>query len=71
MAIFGVAQVLLSQIPNFSKMWWLSTLAAVMSLTYFFNGLDLGIDMATEKGHSHGSLGGVGIAGVQKSVDKI
>lgn len=71
MAIFGAVQVLLSQIPNFSKIWWLSTVAAVMSLAYSFIGLGLGIGKATEKGHSHGSLGGVGIAGFQNSVDKI
>ncbi|XP_057863795.2 amino acid permease 3 [Cryptomeria japonica] len=67
MAIFGATQVVLSQIPNFSKLWWLSIVAAVMSLSYSFIGLGLGIGMATEKSHSHGTLEGVGIGVVFKS----
>ncbi|KAK8586739.1 hypothetical protein V6N13_085765 [Hibiscus sabdariffa] len=43
MIIFGVTQILLSQIPDFDQLWWLSILAAIMSFTYSTIGLALGI----------------------------
>lgn len=46
MIIFGVVQILLSQIPDFDKIWWLSIIAAVMSFTYSTIGLGLGIAKA-------------------------
>lgn len=59
MLLFGGVQVLLSQIPTFSKLWWLSILAAVMSFSYSSIGVALGIDKAiTDGGHLHGTLGG-------------
>ncbi|KAL2620996.1 hypothetical protein R1flu_001201 [Riccia fluitans] len=60
-AVFGVIQIFLSQIPNFGELWWLSYVAAVMSFTYATIGLGLGIDKAAEGGHSYGSLSGVKI----------
>jgi len=33
----------LSQIPNFSKLWWLSIVAAVMSFAYSSIGLGLSV----------------------------
>jgi len=36
-------QIVLCQIPNFSKLWWLSILAAVMSFAYSTIGLGLSI----------------------------
>eukprot|EP01018_Ginkgo_biloba_P015559 Gb_28684 [translate_table: standard] len=70
MAIFGATQIILSQIPDFSNIWWLSIVAAVMSLSYSLIGLGLGIGKATEKGHSHGTLKGVGIGGAITSINK-
>ena len=43
MIIFGATEIFLSQIPDFDQIWWLSTVAAVMSFTYSIVGLTLGI----------------------------
>lgn len=42
MVLFGVAQVFISQIPDFHSMGWLSVVAAMMSFAYSFIGLGLG-----------------------------
>ena len=42
MLLFGVVQIVMSQIPNFHKMEWLSVIAAIMSFTYSFIGFGLG-----------------------------
>ena len=43
MILFGVTQIIFSQIPDFDRIWWLSIVAAVMSFTYSSIGLGLGI----------------------------
>lgn len=43
MALFAIIQIVLSQIPNFAKLSWLSILAAVMSFAYSLIGLGLSI----------------------------
>jgi Transmembrane amino acid transporter protein len=43
MIIFGVVEIMFSQIPDFDQIWWLSIVAAVMSFTYSTIGLSLGI----------------------------
>ncbi|KAG8064866.1 hypothetical protein GUJ93_ZPchr0004g38972 [Zizania palustris] len=43
MLMFGAAQLFLSFIPDFHDMAWLSVLAAVMSFSYAFIGLGLGL----------------------------
>ena len=43
MILFGIVQILFSQIPDFDQIWWLSIVAAVMSFTYSSIGLALGI----------------------------
>ena len=43
MLIFGVTELVFSQIPDFDQVWWLSIVAAVMSFTYSTIGLALGI----------------------------
>ena len=43
MIIFGVTEILLSQVPDFDQIWWISIVAAVMSFTYSAIGLSLGI----------------------------
>ncbi|KAJ4964348.1 hypothetical protein NE237_024287 [Protea cynaroides] len=58
---FGVAEVILSQIPDFDQLWWLSIVAAIMSFTYSSIGLALGIVKTTENGSFKGSLTGVSI----------
>ncbi|GKA01100.1 amino acid transporter, transmembrane domain-containing protein, partial [Tanacetum coccineum] len=43
MITFGIIEILFSQIPDFDQVWWLSIVAAIMSFTYSFIGLALGI----------------------------
>lgn len=43
MLIFGAIQVVLSQIPNFHDIEWLSIVAAIMSFAYAFIGMGLAI----------------------------
>lgn len=60
MIIFACIQIVLSQIPNFHKLSWLSILAAVMSFTYASIGLGLSIAKAASGGeHVRTSLTGV------------
>jgi hypothetical protein len=43
MLAFGAVQIVLSQIPNFHNLQWLSILAAFMSFTYSSIGFVLGL----------------------------
>nr|GEV02184.1 amino acid permease 3 [Tanacetum cinerariifolium] len=43
MLMFGIVEILLSQIPDFDQITWLSMASAVMSFTYSSIGLGLGI----------------------------
>lgn len=43
MIMFGLMEIVLSQIPNFDQVWWLSIVATIMSFTYSSVGLALGI----------------------------
>ncbi|GMP46833.1 hypothetical protein CsSME_00014841 [Camellia sinensis var. sinensis] len=43
MIMFGVAEIIFSQIKDFDQIWWLSIVAAIMSFTYSSIGLALGI----------------------------
>lgn len=62
MIIFGISQILLSQIPDFDQISWLSAVAAVMSFTYSFIGLLLGaLQVASNGGRIKGSLTGVAV----------
>lgn len=42
MLLFGVLQIVMSQIPDFHNMEWLSVIAAIMSFAYAFIGFGLG-----------------------------
>lgn len=42
MLLFGAVQVVMSQIPDFHNMEWLSVIAAIMSFAYSFIGFGLG-----------------------------
>ncbi|KAL6296764.1 hypothetical protein ACE6H2_004906 [Prunus campanulata] len=44
MIAFGISEIVLSQIPNFDKLSWLSIVAAVMSFTY--SGIGLALEIA-------------------------
>ena len=43
MVMFGIVQIVMSFIPDLHKMAWASIVAAIMSFTYSFIGLGLGI----------------------------
>lgn len=43
MVIFGIIEILLSQIPDFHELSWLSILAAIMSFGYASIGVALSI----------------------------
>ncbi|QCD84863.1 solute carrier family 32 [Vigna unguiculata] len=67
MIIFGATQIVLSQIPDFDQIWWLSTVAAIMSFTYSTIGLSLGIAKVAEAGTFKGSLTGITTGSVSLS----
>ncbi|KAI8531356.1 hypothetical protein RHMOL_Rhmol11G0130200 [Rhododendron molle] len=67
MLAFGAAQILLSQMPDFNQIKWLSIVAAVMSFTYSSIGLGLGIAKVAESGKFKGSLTGISIATVTET----
>ena len=43
MVLFGLVQIVMSFIPDLHNMAWVSVVAAIMSFTYSFIGLGLGI----------------------------
>ncbi|KAK9269492.1 hypothetical protein L1049_001267 [Liquidambar formosana] len=59
MLIFGIVQIVMSQIPNFHNMEWLSITAAIMSFTYSFIGLGLGLAKVIGDGYIKGGIGGI------------
>ncbi|KAA8546440.1 hypothetical protein F0562_002821 [Nyssa sinensis] len=67
MIIFGVAEIIFSQIKDFDQIWWLSIVATVMSFTYSTVGLALGIAKVAETGRVRGSLTGISIGTVTQT----
>ncbi|KAG2716134.1 hypothetical protein I3760_03G109900 [Carya illinoinensis] len=67
MILFGVTEILFSQIPDFDQIWWLSIVAAVMSFTYSSIGLGLGIAKVAATGTLRGSLTGISINNVSQT----
>ncbi|KAL9681560.1 hypothetical protein QQ045_013345 [Rhodiola kirilowii] len=68
MIAFGILQIILSQIPDFDQLWWLSYVAAAMSFTYSGIGLALGITKVAENGWKiRGSLTGVPIGTITQT----
>ena len=67
MIAFGIAEILLSQIPGFDQLHWLSLVAAVMSFTYSSIGLGLGIGKVVENKRVMGSLTGISIGTVTQT----
>ncbi|ESR65974.1 hypothetical protein CICLE_v10008202mg [Citrus x clementina] len=59
MLLFGAVQVVMSQIPDFHNMEWLSVIAAIMSFAYSFIGFGLGFAKVIENGRIKGSIAGV------------
>ncbi|MED6218706.1 hypothetical protein PIB30_028909 [Stylosanthes scabra] len=59
MMIFGLVQIFMSFIPDLHNMAWVSVVASVMSFTYSFIGLGLGIATTIGNGRIKGSITGV------------
>ncbi|XP_028803454.1 probable amino acid permease 7 isoform X1 [Neltuma alba] len=59
MVLFGVVQFFMSFIPDLHNMAWVSIVAAIMSFSYSFIGLGLGIAKVIENGTIKGSITGV------------
>ena len=49
MALFGLVQIVMSFIPDLHNMAWVSVVAVLMSFTYSFIGLGLGIATVISK----------------------
>ncbi|PQQ14403.1 amino acid permease 3-like [Prunus yedoensis var. nudiflora] len=64
MIAFGIIEVIFSQIPDFSQVWWLSIVAAIMSFTYSSVGLGLGFGKVVGNRGFKGSLLGISIGTV-------
>ncbi|CAN8320642.1 unnamed protein product [Cochlearia groenlandica] len=64
---FGVVQMILSQIPDFDQLWWLSILAAVMSFGYSAIGLGLGLGRVIQNKEIRGTLTGVPLGTVTQT----
>uniref|UniRef100_A0A0D6R375 Amino acid transporter transmembrane domain-containing protein n=1 Tax=Araucaria cunninghamii TaxID=56994 RepID=A0A0D6R375_ARACU len=71
MILFGVIQIVLSQIPDFDQLWWLSIVAAIMSFSYSTIGLGLGIGKVIEHGQIYGSLGGISAITTLSTAQKV
>ncbi|XP_078447488.1 amino acid permease 3-like isoform X2 [Wolffia australiana] len=67
MMIFGAVEIVFSQIPGFDQIWWLSTLAAIMSFTYSSIGLALGIAKVIANGGFKGSLTGISVGPITQT----
>ncbi|KAJ4977142.1 hypothetical protein NE237_002248 [Protea cynaroides] len=68
---FACIQIVLSQIPNFHKLSWLSIFAAVMSFSYASIGVGLSMAKVAEKGHHvrttlTGVTVGIDVSGAEK-----
>ncbi|XP_043810585.1 probable amino acid permease 7 isoform X2 [Manihot esculenta] len=68
MLIFGAVQIILSQIPDFHNVQWLSIIAAVMSFAYSSIGFALGFAQVIENGYVMGSITGVSAS---SAIDKV
>uniref|UniRef100_A0A803MV41 Amino acid transporter transmembrane domain-containing protein n=1 Tax=Chenopodium quinoa TaxID=63459 RepID=A0A803MV41_CHEQI len=71
MIIFGCIQILLSQIPNFHELSWLSMVAAIMSFAYSSIGLALSIAKVAGGGLGRTSLTGVTVGVDVTAADKV
>ncbi|OWM91501.1 amino acid permease 2-like [Punica granatum] len=67
MIAFGVIQIVLSQIPNFTHIWWLSIVASIMSFTYSGIGLALGITKVAASGTFKGTLTGISVGTITEA----
>jgi len=59
MVVFGIVQIVMSFIPDLHNMLWVSVLAAIMSFTYSFIGLGLGMAKVIGNFSSNASIVGL------------
>ncbi|KAJ6422951.1 hypothetical protein OIU84_023977 [Salix udensis] len=71
MLLFGAVQVILSQIPDFHHILWLSIFAAIMSVSYASIGSVLGFAQIIENGYVKGGIAGVSADSAADKVWKI
>ncbi|GAB2293705.1 Amino acid permease 6 [Dionaea muscipula] len=71
MIMFGCIQIILSQIPDFHELSWLSIVAAIMSFTYSIIGVGLSIAKVTGGARARTSITGVTIGVDVTSMEKI
>lgn len=71
MILFGCIQILLSQIPNFHELSWLSIVAAVMSFAYSLIGLALSIAKVIGGGMAKTTWTGVTVGVEVTATDKV
>uniref|UniRef100_A0A0D9VKD6 Amino acid transporter transmembrane domain-containing protein n=1 Tax=Leersia perrieri TaxID=77586 RepID=A0A0D9VKD6_9ORYZ len=68
MLAFGLVQVVLSQIPGFHDMAWLSIFSAAMSFSYSLIGFGLGVAKVIANGVVEGGIGGIAmVSATQKA----
>ncbi|KAJ6417543.1 hypothetical protein OIU84_003300 [Salix udensis] len=68
MLLFGVVQVVLSQIPDFHNLQWLSIVSAIMSVSYASIGFALGFAQVIANGFVKGGIAGVS---AYRAADKV
>ncbi|KAJ1703289.1 hypothetical protein LUZ63_003068 [Rhynchospora breviuscula] len=61
MVLFGIVEIVLSQLPNLEKITLISVIAAIMSFAYSFIGLALGATKFASHGSPRGTILGVHI----------
>ncbi|XP_073118181.1 probable amino acid permease 7 isoform X3 [Elaeis guineensis] len=71
MLLFGAVQIVLSQIPDFQEMAWLSILAAAMSFSYSSIGFGLGIAKVIANGRIKGGTGGIVVASTTQKIWRV
>nr|XP_043614874.1 amino acid permease 6-like isoform X2 [Erigeron canadensis] len=71
MILFALIQIVLSQIPNFHKLSWLSILAAVMSFAYSLIGLGLSIAKVAGGVHVRTTLTGTEVGPDLTGMEKV
>lgn len=71
MIIFACIQIVLSQIPNFHNISWLSIVAAVMSFAYSSIGLGLSLAKVVGGGHKRTTLTGVEVGVDVSATEKV
>ncbi|CAN1185285.1 Probable amino acid permease 7 [Linum perenne] len=64
MLVFGVVQVVMSQIPDYHNMEWLSIFSAIMSFAYALIAFGLGFAKVIENGEIKGSISGVPVGSI-------